>query len=408
MYVAEFTEREDQLIVDTQWFTTNIIGAAFAGKEFARQFQTLPDQPLYTLEELRSFFTEMEDTSKLLALLDDMDLVHETAGKDYLLPGKLPENAQQVEWNAQDAYDVKGMSIECATNIDIFNPNVFPCLQKKILDNHGGSSSATRFALIFSEGPITVLVQQTKHKRLVNIAAKCPSKETRGACYNTLQRVVDMVLLQIVGRSPGTNFRLTFISHKSLKRSKNLEDVVTYTKASLTLAEREENGFVVRHGKSEEVTKILFQGYETMFLQEFGLECRYDWLPVDIICRCFDRLDRINTWGEDYRAVGKLLAIPQHEVDKIAEESKLQKESITDNIIKAWCIKQKRKMTIGMLQKLLYHLSLVANEDALNAIDELLDRYKTKVLESLNHNKTCRIPYESACYTGFRNLSINI
>ena len=167
-----------------------------------------------------------------------------------------------------------------------------------------------------------------------------------------------------------------------MKKSKNLEDVATYTKGDLMKAEKG-NGLVVRKDQSEKVTDILFQGYDKMLLQEFGPSCRYEWLPVETINRCFGRLDRTNNWGEDFRAVGKALGLPKHDVEKIADESKGQKESPTDNIMKTWCQRQKKKMTIGMLQKLLSRLSLVANKEALEAVEKVMQGM-TKMVSSFS------------------------
>ena len=366
------------MIVNTQWFTTEVIGRAFAGEEFQAQFTTLPDQPHYTLEELRDFFPQKIDTSRLLSLLDHMDLVHVMADQRYLLPGKLPVSDEHIEWEVDEAHDVKGISIECVSDIDIFNPNGFPSVQKKILDAHGNTSTISRSAIKFTVKSIPVLVQLSKHKRAINIAAMCPDRNSTEVCYNILEQVVGVVQQELFERSQGTDVRVNYISHYSMKKSKNLENVATYTKEDLLLAEKEE-GLVVRRDKSEKVTDVLFKGYDKMLLQEFGPSCRYEWLPIDTIRRCFGRLDRTNNWGEDFRAVGKALGMPKHDVDQIAEDSRRQKESPTDNIIKTWCQRQKRKMTVGMLQKLLSRLSLVANEDAVKAVDEIIQRLATKV-----------------------------
>ena len=91
--------------------------------------------------------------------------------------------------------------------------------------------------------------------------------------------------------------------------------------------------------------------------------------------RCIQRLDQLNDWGEDYRAVGQAFDLEKHVIKQIAEESKSIKESTTDNIIKKLCKQHTRKMTIVMLQKLICRLSLVGNEEALKTIDEVLETY---------------------------------
>ncbi|XP_072022993.1 uncharacterized protein [Amphiura filiformis] len=316
------------------------------------------------------------DTSQLLQLLNHMDLVHETKDNMYLWPGKLPNDAPEIVWEAQNTH-VRGQSIECVADIDIFNPNVFPSVQKKILDENK-YPRVSRSAVIFKSGFVEVLVQMTKTRRAINIAAMCPNKDNIEACNTNLEKAVDLIQSEITEKSPGTSFSVNFISQDSLKTSKNLDDVLTYTRNDLIQAERN-NGLLDRYAKQEDVTNILFPGYDKMFLQELGSECRYEWLPIGIVRRCFERLDVINEeWKEDYRSVGKALGIAAHVVDRIADESITNKESPTNNIIKTWCTKNNRKMTIGMLQTLLSQLSLVANEDALIAVKEVIQTFEAK------------------------------
>ncbi|XP_072033706.1 uncharacterized protein [Amphiura filiformis] len=139
-----------------------------------------------------------------------------------------------------------------------------------------------------------------------------------------------------------------------------------------------ESGFIVCESRPEEISNILFQGHDKMFLKEFGSECRYEWLPVEIMERCFGRLDRLDDWMEDYRSVGKALGIQKHQIGQVADDSNAQKESVTNNVIKRWCQIKNRKMTIGMLHTLLTHLSLNSNVDALVAIEEVLQMYPDK------------------------------
>ncbi|XP_072021479.1 uncharacterized protein [Amphiura filiformis] len=231
----------------------------------------------------------------------------------------------------------------------------------------------------------------------------CPDKDSVGACYESLHEASDLIQSEIFYRSPGTNLRVNYIGHKSLKTSKNLEDVLTYSKDRLMQAEKEDDGFVARLRNPEDVTtEILFPGYDKMFLHTFGSECRYEWLPMGAVRRCFQQLDEVNEeWEEDYRAVGKALAIKTKEVDQIVENSKKHEESPTNNIIKTWCRKNKRKMTIGMLQKLLSSLSLVANEDALVAVDEVIQTYEAKLPDEGSRNEVF-IPGISEYTMGFR------
>ena len=325
------------------------------------------------------------DAVQLLSLLDHMDLVHTTADGTYLMPGKLPTDGPEIDWDTQQVFDVKGKSIECVENIDIFNPNAFPSALKKILDNHRGSTKVSSSAIKYTIGSIKVFVKLTKHKRSINIAAIYPDEDSREECYIRLQEEVELIQLEILEKSQGTNIQENYISPRTIKLNRDLEGLTTFTRNDILKAEAE-NGIIESQGEPEDIQNILIQGYDMMLLQEFGPESRYEWLPVRTVTRCIELLDKLNDWGEDYRAVGKALGIHQHVVEQIAEESKNRKESSTDNIIKKWCKLHNRKMTIGMLQTLLRRLSLVTNEDALKAIDEVLTKYSKEVNTNLTHN----------------------
>ena len=373
--MTEFAaEQKSQLIVNTQWFTR----PAFAGPDFAAQFHPLPNKPCCTLLKLPDFIPKEMDIVQLQTLLYHLDLVHGTAESRFLMPEKLPTDDPEIDWDTQEAFDVKGKSIEGVKDIDIINPIPFLSVLK-ILDSHRGSANVSRFAVKYTIGSPQVFVKLTKHERPINIAVMCPDKDSRSKCLTKLTSVQLIQLicqLKILERSQGTNVRENYISHRSIKVSKNLEDLITFSRDDLTMAEGD-SGVIESRGKPEEITNILFQGCDDMFLQELGAECRYEWLPTERAKMYLKRLDKTNEWGEDYRAVGKALGIQECDVDNIVEENKSRQESTTANIIRKWCKKQSRKMTIAMLQTLFQRLSLVPNEDALKAVDEILQKVNT-------------------------------
>ncbi|XP_072043046.1 uncharacterized protein [Amphiura filiformis] len=380
VYWAEFEGKEDQVIINTQWFTTEVIGRAYAGEEFAEQFQTLlPNQALYSLSELREFFTDKLDTSQLLALLNHMDLVHETEEGLFLMPGKLPLQGKEVTWDVHEACDVKGVSIECEADTDIFNPSVFPCIQKKMLDARKGATVVSRMAVKCTLEFVDVFIQLSKHKEAINIAVMCRHEGSTKAAHACLEHTVEMIEAELFKKSAGTNRQRCHISQAALYQSKNLEDVWSYKEENLVEAERGD-GLVRKDASTrpEDVTKIIFKGYDNVVLRRLGSRCRYDWLPVDAAKRCFSRLDVISEWREDYRSVARLLGIAEFEMERIVKLSENRDQSVTCNLIRQWCEKNGAKMTIGMLRKLLCRLSLEINVDALEAIDEVMESYPGK------------------------------
>ena len=380
VYLAEFADKEDQVILNTQWFTTEIIGAAFAGEEFRQQFKTLPNQLLYSQQELRDFFTEKMDVDQLLSLLNHMDLVHETEDKKYLLPGKLPDYGPEIVVNPGDGYEVKGISIECDQEIDMFNPRVFPHLEKKILDERKGFAIATWQTVKYAVGSSEIFIHHPKHKRAINVAVVYQGTKSMKDAHTDLEYAVEFIESELREKSPGTNLRKCYISQSAIYQSKNLEDVQSFTEDNIV--EAEQNDGLVRRGaasRPEEVTNLLFKGYDKLVLRRLGTESRYEWLPAEAVKKIFGPLNVENKWREDYRSVAKVLKIPDHDVKQLLKGSESRQESVTSNLIKEWCVTNGRKMTIGMLRRLLRDLSLEDNIDAMKALDEVIDNFPGRV-----------------------------
>ena len=381
MYLAKISGQDDQVILNTQWFTTEIIGSVFAGFQFEEQQRILRPQQLYTLSELQEIFTEEIEGTRLLALLDDMDLVHKTNDGKFLIPGKLPEKAEEVKWNVQDAYLVKGISIRCADDIDIFNPSVFPCVQKKILDVHREATVVSRTAIRCTlAASVDIFVQLTKHQDAINIAVRCDDEKSVKEAYGHLTDTVELIELELSEKSAGTNLRRCYISQEALRQADSLEDVWSFTEDDLVKAEKED-GMVRRDERTrpEDITKILFEGHDNILLRKLGPKCWVGWLPVDVMSDCFGRLDAKNEWLEDYTSVARLLGIPDFEMQRILDQSKIRDESVTHNLIKRWCEKNKKKMTIEMFRSVLDRLCLEDNADALKVIDRVIEKYPGKV-----------------------------
>ncbi len=316
------------------------------------------------------------DTLQLLALLDHMDLVHETEDGMYLMPGKLPLHGDEVGWDVKEAYDVKGISIVCADEIDIFNPSLFPCIQKKLLDEHRGSTVISRSTVKCTLQFVEVLVQLSKHKEAISVAVMCRNEKALKDAYRYLEYTVGLIETELFKKSAGTNFDRCYISQIALRRSINLDNVWGYKEDDLVEAEQTDGLLRKDPGtRPEDITTIVFKGYEDVVLKRFGAKCRYDWLPVDAVKRCFNRLDVINEWLEDYRSVAKLLRLADYEVEQVVKRSESQHRSVTSDLIQEWCDKTKRKMTIGMLRKLLSRMGLVDNVDALQAVDEVIEMF---------------------------------
>ena len=338
----------------------------------------LPDRSSYSKDELCSFFPDDIESSQLLAILDDMDLVHRTGDDRYLLPGKLPETSPEVDWSPRHGFEMRGRTIACMDVIDVYNPSVFPSIQKQILDSHPSSSKVWRggFSIVFEKVQVRIIGKLTKHKRDIHMVAMYSCDSAQEA-HNHLREVVDLVEAELYRKSKGTSLVHRFASRAALRKDKgDLENVWGFTTDEILASEKEFPCGMIRSQHSvdeEDTTELLFKGYDLMPLQELGSSCRYQWLPVEAAAKCFDRLDAIDDkWGENYRALGSALGLQRHEIEKLG---KRQDESPTRNIIEAWCKRNQEKMTIGTLQQLLSRLSLVENEDAMHAIDGVVEKH---------------------------------
>ena len=324
---------------------------------------------------MREFFPDNMEISQLFAILDDMDLVHRTEDNRYLLPGKLPETSPEVDWSPRDGFEMRGRTIACMDEIDIYNPNTFPSIQKQILDSHPSSSRVWRsgFSIVFDK--VRIIGKLTKHKREIHIVAIYSCKSAQEA-HNHLRKVVDLVEAELYLKSKGTSLVHRFASRAALRKDNgDLENVWGFTKDEILASERESLiGLIKSQHSLDEgyTTEVLFKGYDMMPLRELGCSCRYEWLPVEAVTNCFDRLDVIDDkWGEDYRGLGGALGLQPREIEKLRR----QDGSPTNNVVQEWCRKNKEKMTIGMLQQVLSRLGLVENEDALRAIDDVVEKH---------------------------------
>ena len=120
-----------------------------------------------------------------------------------------------------------------------------------------------------------VFVKLTKCNGLSILPSCVLTKIPKTNAAKRLQEVVELIQLVVLERFQGTNIRENFISHRSIKMSRDLEDLTSFTKDDIMRAEENENGFFKFHGDPEQLTDILLQGYDTMLLQEFGSEYRF-------------------------------------------------------------------------------------------------------------------------------------
>ncbi len=386
MYFAELPDREHQIILNTQWFSYDIIGAAFASEDFPVDFKKLPECRVYTRKQLVDFFKTSADIDLLVALLQHVGLLHKCGRDKYIVPGKLPETLDKVCWRKEDEFkEYHGRRLECRQEVDIFAPDVFPCIQTRIMEEMSmidDTAAFSRSTLKFSEGSVEGMIQLSHNKRAINIACRCRGEEDRGPCQSLLDKITRLARLEVIKRSPGTQMEMFYLSPRSLYAHDDLEDVWYYSEEDLTKAETDGLDSVVDRatGNTDKISSILCMGYDPLFLQVFKAECSVQWVPHTVKKDLYRCLDAQNPKLDDYRSLAEVLGISPTELQEIEKNNS---GSVTHAVIGRFCERGGRKMSLRLLYDILSHPGLVDNADARRILDDLLSEKGIEVCPSL-------------------------
>ncbi|XP_038047951.1 death-associated protein kinase dapk-1-like [Patiria miniata] len=367
----------DWVVLEPRWLSRVIIGRVFAGEDFPSPTNRLENKQIYSVSDIRQLLRNVADVYNVLDLLQHLELVYQYDDTHYIIPARLPTNLNPVVWSKDTRFtEYYGRRVQCKDITDIFSPDVFPCLQVRIMrwfcDGHG-RVAISRQSLKFS-GKIEGMVQLTSDQKAIHICVRGrSSREDRGACYSQLEHVLGMVLSELVQRSPGTATDICYLSPRSLMQHEDVGDISYYTETDIELSAKE--GVVVhpQTSNTELTTDILCAGYDSRFLQRNGLECKCTWLleeDVRALCRC---LDVIHPLGQDYRSLAEALGVSEDELDYIYQICLHRDSSPTRALL------DRSQPTVGRLRAICKHPGLVGNIDAVHVIDALLDRFGHRV-----------------------------
>ena len=276
IYYKKHCGDTDWVVLEPRWLSCVIIGRMFAGDDFPSNINHLDNKHLYSLSDIRELLQDVADVDTLMDLLQHLELVFRYDETHYMIPARLPTTLDPVVWSKDTRFtEYYGRRVECKDDTDIFTPDVFPCLQVRIMkwfcDEQGGVC-ISRHSLKFSRD-IEGLVQLTSDQKAIHISVRGRSgKVDRSACYFQLEHVLGMVLSELEQRSPGTAINMCYLSPRSLLQHNDLEDVSYYTEKDIQSAQHR----VVVHPQTrntELVTDMLCVGYDSTLLRRDGSEC---------------------------------------------------------------------------------------------------------------------------------------
>ncbi|XP_033641726.1 death-associated protein kinase 1-like isoform X2 [Asterias rubens] len=379
IYYKKQCDEMDWVVLEPRWLCYDIIGRLFAGDDFPSNISRLDNKQLYSISDIRGLLQDLADADILMDLLQHLELVFRYDDTRYIIPARLPMDLDPVVWSKDPRFtEYYGRRIECKDDTDIFSPDVFPCLQVRIMRCFCDLQSGvciSRHSLKFSRD-IEGLVQLTSYQRAIHICVRGRSgKVDRSACYTQLEYVLGMVLSEIEHRSPGTAINICYLSPRSLLQHNDLEDISFYTEADIQSAKHR----VVVHPKTrntELVTDVLCVGYNSTFLRRDGLECSSTWLLEEdlvALCRC---LDIIHPLGQDYRGLAEALGVTESEMDYMYHICVRRDTSPTRALL------ERVQPSVGHLRAICKHPGLVGCKEAVNVIDKMLQRLGHQVPDS--------------------------
>ena len=76
-----------------------------------------------------------------------------------------------------------------------------------------------------------------------------------------------------------------------------------------------------------------------MFISEYGAQCGCEWIPIQVLQRICDALDKPNPLGSDYRMLAEVLDVPEAKLQQFIRFcSTSPDQSITRVILQVQCL----------------------------------------------------------------------
>ena len=132
-------------------------------------------------------------------------------------------------------------------------------------------------------------------------------------------------------------------------------------------------------GISEKTTDILVTGGDPHFIRQKGMECDIKWMLHRSKRQLYQLLDATSCLRTDYRSLAEFLEVNASILEDIEKECLTSGRSYTEAIISHWTTVKGRRMTLGLLYKVLIHPGLVGNRSAAHVIETLMRDFGCQV-----------------------------
>ena len=164
-----------------------------------------------------------------------------------------------------------------------------------------------------------------------------------------------------------------YLSPKSIQQCPGLHSVHHYSMKEIEAGENQ-NGTVYNKSMhiSEETTDILVVRGDPHFIRQKGMECDIKWMLETSKKKLYRLLDAKSCLRTDYQSLAEVLGIGDSILKQKEKECSVKNCSYTEAIISCWTSEKRKRMTFGLLYKVLKHPGLVGSRYAAHVIETLI------------------------------------
>ncbi|XP_014351604.2 death-associated protein kinase dapk-1-like [Latimeria chalumnae] len=310
------------VVLDLRWLCQDIFGkfgnSACCG---------LPaEKEKWTKEELMSALNLSDSGSRVLGLLERLELVFAVEGK-FIVPAWLRKGKPRGAWKEENCFNVYcGVAHRWSSEVGLFSPAFFCRLQLRLMRHFtrpGPASRRERYVLWTSGMKCTeaaeVLVQLAEDCRSVNVVSRGfrPGRlvdgghsDTRGQCFELLEAVSRHVEYLLREASEGLQWEKVYLSPRGLRARLDASgrDLATYSLEEILEAEQADSALCVKKmGTEEHAWEVLVAGFDTAVLKRLRRQASTRWLVAGALKDLCCHLDPPHPLGRDWKGLMEAL-----------------------------------------------------------------------------------------------------
>ncbi|XP_072044320.1 death-associated protein kinase 1-like [Amphiura filiformis] len=374
IYVVKSGELREvkSVVLNPQWLCHTVIGPAFAKERFSFK-NKLTDKEKYIMEDFKRLYPNFADYEILLDFLKQLELIFEVDSKRYVMPVKLTRSKKDKLWHEDSTMTVYyGRRIECRDEIDLFSADVFPCFQVAMMKKYSSQSEKPVISLndLKISQSVEGYVELMPDMRAIQYYVRGRGEGQMEKCHQMLKDIEATIDYELEDRSPGTCVRKKYLSSTEVEKLKDLDKVRGYTKEQLIEA-IQGDGVIHEEGthNTDEVASIVCKGYDMMFVEECGLDCKLEWgMTKQAKQKLEVALDTKRYTRDDYGSLGEACRISESRLEQM--ETHLQGPSMTSAVLDEW--DKGGSHTVGELLHILSMPGLVDNQEAKSILTNML------------------------------------